>query len=277
MKTTTIDIDGVSYNKEKRSDINQVDPKLILAQETFNIRKDYGDINELMLSIIENGVKKPLQGRREGDFFFLTDGFRRMRAIEAAIAAGHDIARVPMILEKRGTTNEERIFDMFTSNSGKPLTSLEEGDGFSRLENYGYKRKEISKKLGKSEVHISNMLKLIGAPKSIRDQISAGLVSTSVAIEIMRQHPEDEDKQKEIIDSAVKDATEKAKTSGKKVKVTAKNVKSLKGKNPLATLKEVRDILAAEGVDNDKVDLLERIVNSLNKKVSAEELVKIFS
>ena len=271
-----IEIDGQIYNKEGRSDLTKIDPRLVIVDETFNIRKDYGDINELMLSIIENGVIKPLQGKRQGKFFILTDGFRRMRAILAAISLGHDIGRIPFLLEKQSKTDEARIFDMFTSNSGKPLTSLEEGDGFDRLVKYGYKRKEIAKKLGKSEVHISNMLKLMGAPKTIRDQISTGIISSSVAIEIMRQHPNDEEKQKEVISDAVKDATSKAEVSGKKAKVTAKNVQSLKGKNPLATLKEVRDVLAVEGVENDKTALLDRIINNLNKKVPAEELLKIF-
>ena len=33
----------------------EVDPKLITLKEGFNVRHDYGDIEELMKSIIENG------------------------------------------------------------------------------------------------------------------------------------------------------------------------------------------------------------------------------
>lgn len=60
----------------KRTDLLWVDPVNLTVQEGFNVRYDYGDIDELAKSIIENGVKVPVRGVKDRgtDNYILTDG-----------------------------------------------------------------------------------------------------------------------------------------------------------------------------------------------------------
>ena len=81
-------------------------PSIIIADENVNPRTDYGNIEELMQSIVENGIRNPLKGYKLGEKIILKDGHRRMRAIKLALSKGHQIERVPVILEQ-GKLNEE--------------------------------------------------------------------------------------------------------------------------------------------------------------------------
>ena len=72
-------------NETQRKDILYIDPRQIKIEEGFNTRTDYGNIDELMNSIIENGVKIPLRGFKDGDFYIITDGHRRLTATMKAI------------------------------------------------------------------------------------------------------------------------------------------------------------------------------------------------
>ncbi len=107
-------------NKTKRTDVFKVDPRCISVDPEFNVREDFGDIEELMMSILKDGVKQPLRGRRTTDGFILTDGHRRFKAIQTALAAGHLIPLVPIFPEHRSYSEEQRVADMVILNSGKP-------------------------------------------------------------------------------------------------------------------------------------------------------------
>ena len=50
----------------KKGVLMEVDPKLISVKDGFNVRQDYGDIDELMNSILENGLKLPLRAYGKG-------------------------------------------------------------------------------------------------------------------------------------------------------------------------------------------------------------------
>lgn len=77
-----------------------VPPSSLVADEKKNPRFEYSDIEELMNSIIENGIKNPLKGYQKDGKIVLKDGHRRMRAIKLAIEKGKKIERVPVILEQ---------------------------------------------------------------------------------------------------------------------------------------------------------------------------------
>lgn len=271
MKDQTVEVNGQNFNKEKRSDISYIDPRLIQVKEEFNIRQDYGDLESLKNSIIENGVKQPIRGHRNGDYFEITDGFRRAKAVQMALEEGNEIARVPFVGEKKGYTDEQRIFDMFICNDGKNLTPLEEGEGFKRLENYGYTQVEIAKKLGKHSSHVSQMITLANAPKHIKNDVQNGTISPSTAIQILRQS-EDEEEQKQMVEEGKKEAEK----SGKN-KVSSSNVKGLKNNSPMSKMEDALDQLVEEGVNNEKVELLQKTINTLkNKESTVDKLAELY-
>ncbi len=205
-KTTTIKLKDVpkkpdktddGFFAEKRSDIFFVDPRTIDADESFNIRDDYGDIEDLSKSIVQNGVKRPLTGRRgkvvrngkEVDGFILTDGFRRMRAITIGINQGHIISRVPFMLEPKGYNDLQRLFDMYILNDSKRLTVYEEAKLFTKALSQGLSQKEIALEVGKTDAAVSNMIqgyKKASADPVIKNAIKENKISMSFYIEHMR-------------------------------------------------------------------------------------------
>lgn len=258
-----------NVNKEKRKDLFMVDPRLIQVDETFNVRQEYGDINELKNSIITNGVKVALRGHRDGGGFKLTDGFRRMRAITMALAEGHDIPLVPFLLESRDYTDTDRIIDMFIMNSGKNLEPLEEAEGIKRLLNTGLKPKEIATRIGKTQAHISNMVLIMESPEFVKSKIRERVITATTALNIIRE-TSDPSEQQSIIEKGM----ETAQKNGNK-KVTTRSLTNVsKGKSGMQLLKEAYALFEeSHGIADERVMFFNKLISKLDKKVEASNIV----
>jgi hypothetical protein len=102
-----------------------------------------------------------------------------------AIQEGNDIARIPFISEDKKSM-EERLFEILLSNDGKPLTSLELGETYKRLKNFGYNASEIAKKVGKSSTHVLSMIEVADSNKGVKDAIGDGYISATMVAEIKK-------------------------------------------------------------------------------------------
>lgn len=213
------------FETKKLDKLFMIDPRAIIVPENFNCREDFGDLDELMQSIVTVGIQSPLRGRQEGDNFILTDGERRLRAIKKAIEQGNEIARVPFIVEPKGYTDAQRYLDQIICNSGKPFTAIEQSKVFQKLVTFGWTEQEISAKVGKSVSHVRNMLTLFNAPEQIQETIREGKISSTLAVEIIQENKDNAEEQVKIVEDAVKHAEVK----GKK-KVTKKVLKDLNNK-----------------------------------------------
>ncbi len=252
--TSPLPIKESPHNKAQRKDLWYIDPRLLSIEEGFNTRTDYGDIDELKDSIIENGVKIPLRGHKEGDVYIITDGHRRLMAINKAIAEGTEIARVPFMLEKKKTA-EERIFEIILSNDGKPLAPLELGETYKKLVNLGYKYTEIAKKIGKTITHVSDMVKVAESPKEIKDLIKENRIAATTVAEVKNKLKNAEEADQTIKDK-LKEKIEEADAIGKKedeVRVTPKDFDDIVKKQPDNT-KSVPHL----DVDDAKVNKLDK-------------------
>lgn len=226
--TITEELMENEINKTQKTDLLWIDPRLIRVVEDFNTRIDYHDMDGLEQSIVANGVKKPLQGYKEGDFYFLIDGARRHKAVMSAIAKGYEIARVPFMSGKK-TTIEERTLAIILSNDGEPLTPLELGITYQRLLSFGMTQTEIARRTGKTQAHISSMIMVAGSGSEVKTMISNGDVSATLVAEV-KNKIKDVDQAEEIIKKAVQkkksaDTTQKSTdTTQKSTKVTKKDL-----------------------------------------------------
>lgn len=247
-------------NKTKRSDVLFIDPKIVKIEKGFNTRIDYGDIDELKSSIIENGVRVPLRGYKDGDVYVVTDGHRRFKAVNMALEEGIDIVRIPFISEKKKSL-EERIFDILLFNDGKTLTPLELGETYKKLLNYGYNLTEISKKIGKTIKHVSDMVKVACSTKELKKLINDGLVSASLVAEVKSKVKNDEESE-EIIKTISSIKKEDSKGDKKKEKITKKD---FEGFLPEKEKKEVK---------NQETYTKEQVIELLNqqRKVCAQQV-----
>src|SRR5690606_41041461 len=84
----------------KRTDLFNIDPRLIKVDWDSNPREDYGDedFEELKESIRSNGVEMPLLVfiDKVSNEIALAHGFRRMKAISQLIEEGVEITSVPI-------------------------------------------------------------------------------------------------------------------------------------------------------------------------------------
>ena len=271
----------MNINKEKKTDLLKIDPRAIDVQEGFNARTDYGDIESLRDSIIENGVEVPMKVYRNPDEkgrYILVDGHRRHRATMMAIEGGADIAYVPARLAERNSNQESRLFDMIITNDGKPLSTYEQGVVYSRLLAYGYNQSEIAKKVGKSAALVGNAIRLATAPKVIQDYITQDMISSSLASQILRDTPNEVD-QIRAIRAAVKTAEAKADgDTTKKVRVTAKDIQTPKKPNTLSLMQEVlEEFEPTNETQQDRLGMLSDFVSLIKSKAAKEQILSLLS
>jgi ParB family chromosome partitioning protein len=220
----------------KKTDIHLVDITTVKIEEGFNVRRDYGDIDELAESIKENGVLQPLRCYKKNGEFVLVDGHRRHRACMKLVKEEGIQIRVKVVTEGRGVSPEQRIIDMMMLNEGKRLNPLEEAEAVNRLLNYGLEETEVSKKIGKSLVYISNLKLLNSAPEKIKVMVRSEQISSTLLLKLMRETNDFEELQ-DLIHTAFLAANEG--NTEEPVKVTQKHVKKAQNKtNSVSALKK---------------------------------------
>lgn len=265
------EVKEVEIKKTKNSDLFLVDPRNIVIVDDFNVRKDMGDMDGLMLSIIANGQLEPITCKkvRNSDTYELIEGHRRMKAINMAIEAGHDIPFVK-VLGFSGN-DEDRIFAMVITGIGKKaLTILEEAEAYKRLINHSYEVKEIAGRVGKSVPHVYNLLRLVEAPKTVKNAIERGDITTTTVMKLIR-----EVETPEQLISTIENAIAKNGNSEKKVKIKANDV-LVKSKSPMVKLNEAYEIAEANGAKN--LDLLYHLTIELgNKECTPESIANLFN
>jgi ParB family transcriptional regulator, chromosome partitioning protein len=229
----------------------------------FNVRvtetDDYrGDLESLKLSIREHGFypNKPLAGYigkdGEDDVIYLTDGHRRLEAIneinaEAVDDADFTVDAVPVVLKPAESSDADLTIALVQDNSGRPLTPYEMGVVVQRLQGMKdgegqplFSKADIARKLSITERYVDDLNVLTAAPAKVRNAVLSGEVSSTLAIQELRKNPK---KAEERITTAVS----KAKASGK-ARATKKDIATVKMvKVPirvsLATGDSIKDVL----------------------------------
>lgn len=254
--------------KETRTDLPKVDSRLIKIEDGFNVREDYGDINELANSIRENGVIVPVRGFRDGDHVILTDGHRRISACRILENEGMEV-RVPVMIVRKPTM-ESRLVEMFISNTGKQLTPLENAEVIRRLIQYNFTPKEISQKLGITEASVSNMRLLADVPQAVKKDIKENVITSTLVVNMIRSNKGMT--MGEIVTNLTTLTTE-AKATGKKV--TKKTVDANSGSiNSLSLLKKFMNNTGEANVANK--DLYSFCDQLINNTLTEANIVAIF-
>jgi hypothetical protein len=211
----------------KRSDMYQVDPRVLQEAPGWNVRLPGPDLDAhirfLADSIKEEGVREAVTCYLEGDNLFVTNGHCRLKATMLAISEGAEILSIPMALEDRYSKEPDRVLSMITRNTGKPLTAIETAEVMKRLLRFGWDVAKISIKTGYSVSQIKNFLELSGAPDEILAMVNNGEVSATLATKIVKEKGAAEAVE------VLKGAVETSKKSGKK-KATQKDIANVKKK-----------------------------------------------
>lgn len=228
----------------KRNNMFFVPFSKLKVLENFNDREDYGtaeEMSELAESIYHSGVKVPIKGYKEGEFYVVIQGHRRFRAAEMIKRKYNKTVIFPLMVYPIGTTKKDLLLDTLLTNSGKDLTPLEKASTVSKLMTEKATVKEIAQALGGvSEVYVKNLQRLWSIPENAKKLIRDGVVSATLVMGVLKnKNANMEEWIAEVQEQANPAGSDKKEGKGKKKKqaaVTAKNAP----KKKLESVKEFK-------------------------------------
>ena len=146
---------------------------------------------------------------------------------------------------------------------------MEEANIYTQLINAGYTQAEIAKRIGKTQCAVSNILSLLKLTKKVQKLINDGIVSASLARELMKDNNDDAN----VVESILISKNEQ--NDGKVKKITAKSLPSSKSK-----FYKVQTVFAkfVERVPEDKIEKFTALQNAFNAETDdalIDELMKI--
>jgi ParB family transcriptional regulator, chromosome partitioning protein len=136
-----------------------------------NVRRDVGDVDDLVASITAHGILEPLlvTPKSKGGGFLLVAGHRRLAA---AKAAGLDT--VPCVV-RADLTDADRVELMLIENLHRSdISPIEEAHAIRRLTgDLGVTQRALAKRIGRSQAHISKRLTLLQLPDEVLAKVGA--------------------------------------------------------------------------------------------------------
>jgi ParB family chromosome partitioning protein len=140
---------------------------------------------ELEQSIRELGVLVPIIVRRRGSGYELIAGERRWRA-----AASVGLETIPAVV--RESDDRESLEIAVVENVlREDLDPLEEAMGYANLiEEFDYTQERLAERLGKARPTITNALRLLALPDSIKADLRAAVISAGHARALLALPPE---------------------------------------------------------------------------------------
>lgn len=144
--------------------------------------RNYFDESELAAladSIRAHGILQPLLVRAapgQNGKYEIIGGERRWRA--AQMARLHDVPVIIQKLDDRAALEIALIENIQRAD----LNAIEEAEGYERLiKEFGHTQEQLAKIVGKSRSHMTNILRLLTLPKSVRDLVASGKISSGHA------------------------------------------------------------------------------------------------
>ena len=150
-----------------------------IAPNPFQPRSRFDDdaIQELAASIKATGILQPILVRRTsaGDYQ-LVAGERRLRAARLA-----GLERIPAVLREVGE-REMTELALIENIQREDLNPMDEANAYHALsEKVGLTHDQISERVGKQRVSITNSIRLLSLPPEVQDMVSRGTLSAGHA------------------------------------------------------------------------------------------------
>jgi ParB family chromosome partitioning protein len=148
----------------------------MIAPNPRQPRQDFRaeELEELTDSIREHGVIQPLivTAAEQADRYILIAGERRLQAARMA-----GLAAVPVIV--RDATDQQRLELALIENVQRAdLSPLEEAEAYRQLyEDFSLSHEEISRRVGKSRVAVTNTMRLLRLPDSVKNALIEARIS----------------------------------------------------------------------------------------------------
>ena len=149
---------------------------------------DKEKIGELAQSIMKNGLIQPLIVTQTGiDSYTLVAGERRWRAAQIT-----DLKLLPALLLPKDLDKDE--ISLIENIQREDLKVSEEAKAYQNLiEKNGYTHETLSKIVGKSRSHITNLMRILELDNFFFDLLNSGIISMGHARALIGKTPNDFD------------------------------------------------------------------------------------
>ncbi len=173
------DLASVEEGRFFLCDIDKIEPNKDQPRKHF----DEDRLQKLAESIAEKGVIQPLLVTRgKGNRYNLIAGERRLRA---ARMAGQD--EVPVVLTDSNGKGESLELALIENLQRHDLNPIEEAMAYSRLiDDFGLTQEGVARKVGRKRSTVTNILRLLGLPDYLQDDVINGLISEGHARVLLR-------------------------------------------------------------------------------------------
>lgn len=259
-------VDEISL-RSKTPVIRNIPIDKIIANQ-LQPRKDMGDLAELTESIRINGIIEPVIVRPKQGHFEIVAGERRFRAAKDA-----GISEIPCI-EHDIPDNEALELSIVENIQRKDLNVFEQAQSIMSLaEIYGYSHEEIAKKIGKSRVTVSELIRITDLPIEIKQKcLEMAINSKTFLLELTKL--EDPEKMDEILNQYSQKAFSRDEIKQQRKKQVTKKFKF----NFVSEDKNIKINFHCqqEGVDKEKIiAVLEKLIVEIkaNKIKDLSEIV----
>jgi len=162
--------------------IAEIDIKLISPRKN-QPRKNFDPelLQELSDSIRERGVLQPILLRPVDNRYEIVAGERRWRASKMA-----GLKTMPALVREMGDAEVAEI-SLIENLQRDDLSIIEEALAYKNMmEEFHYRQDILSKKIGKSRVHISNTMRLLSLPQEVINMLENGQISPGHARALLR-------------------------------------------------------------------------------------------
>ncbi|MBF0405813.1 MAG: ParB/RepB/Spo0J family partition protein [Candidatus Riflebacteria bacterium] len=144
------------------------------GQPRKNFREDA--LEDLAQSISENGILQPILVRKIGETYEIIAGERRFRAAKIA-----GLKEIPVII-REFDDRETKLAALIENIQREDLNAIEEAESLKEiLLNYGLTHDLLAKRLGRSRSAITNKLRILQLPDSVKQMIYDGKLSAGHA------------------------------------------------------------------------------------------------
>lgn len=157
----------------QRVRIADISPNHFQPRRTFT----ESELAELEASLRANGLLQPITVRPKGQGKWeLVAGERRLRA--ATRLGWTEIPAVARDFDDRAMLTLALVENLQRSD----LNALEEAEGYQRLiDEFGLTQQQVADAVGKDRTTITNLLRVLSLPPTIREMVEKGLLSTGHA------------------------------------------------------------------------------------------------
>lgn len=181
-------------------DLCNIAPGTIQVIPGYNVRErnaDYlANVQKLKQSIKDNGFKKDsalsviIRRDENGEqSICLKRGHQRLEATMELVAEGESIPTVPCIIAADDCSEEDMTADLVLSNNGSPLSPYATAVVCKRMTRFHPDdHSAIAKKLNLWPAQVSDYLLMINGPIEIRNYVRDGVVSFTLAVQILQEH-----------------------------------------------------------------------------------------